>query len=69
MTDDWNSKVDVLKMYVRLHRALDVDDIEDLAEEISLLSAELATKFARDTGTKAGRALGWDKHHLPGPQK
>jgi hypothetical protein len=34
-----------------------------------LLSSELATKFARDTGTKAGRALGWDKHHLPGPQK
>ena len=61
MSDAWDCKVDVLDMYVRLHHALDVDDLDDLAQEISTVTRDLALKFKADTGITVGKALGWDK--------
>ena len=63
MSDNWDCKVDVLDMYVRLHYALDVDDLDDLAQEISNVTRDLALKFKSDTGITVGKALGWDKLH------
>ena len=51
------SKVDVLDMYVRLHCALNVDEIEDLAQEVSNIYRDLAIKFREDTGITVGEAL------------
>jgi len=57
MADEWNSRVDVLYVYERLHNALDCDD---LARKISEMSSAMAHKFTVDTGVTAGVALGWD---------
>jgi len=72
MADEWNSRVDVLYVYERLHDALsrlaqEVDvldtsslDCDDLARQISDMSSEMAHKFKVDTGVTVGVALGWD---------
>ena len=57
MADEWNSRVDVLYVYERLHDALDCDD---LARQISDMSSEMAHNFTVDTGVTVGVALGWD---------
>jgi hypothetical protein len=57
MADEWNSRVDVLYVYERLHDALDCDD---LARKISDLSSEMAHNFKAKTGVTVGVALGWD---------
>jgi len=55
---DYESKVCVAYIYQRLHDALDSDN---LAQEISNLYSELAHNFEKDTGTKIGVALKWNK--------
>ena len=47
------SLVEVLYMYRRVHAALDSDD---LAQAVSNIQGDLATKFYQDTGTKIGPA-------------
>tara|TARA_R110001606_G_scaffold398683_1_gene578354 strand:+ start:53 stop:256 length:204 start_codon:yes stop_codon:yes gene_type:complete len=54
----YNSRVDVLYIYKRLHEALDGDDI---AQDISNLYSEMARNFKVDTGITVGKALGWDR--------
>ena len=47
------SLIEVVHVYRRIHAALDSDD---LAQAVSNLHNELATKFYQDTGTKIGPA-------------
>ena len=47
------SLIDVIQVYRRVHEALDSDD---LAQAVSNLHNDLATKFYQDTGTKIGPA-------------
>ena len=56
--DDVDSQVYVKYIYIRLHDALDSDD---LAREISRLYDDMAHTFYEDTGEKIGDALGWNK--------
>ena len=58
---DAESTVDTLEMYVQIHEALDSPSGDEMASLLSRLSAYLATKYHKDTGTKVGPALGWDK--------
>ena len=67
MSKQVESTVDTLEMYVRIHEALDSpsDDVI-LASLLSRLLDDLATKYHKDTGTKVGPALGWDKPYKRG---
>ena len=56
MSNQWNSRVDVLYINERLHDAL---DSANLAQEISDLKSELAHNFKVDAGITVGEALGW----------
>ena len=47
------SLIEVLQVYRRIHAALDSDD---LAQAVSNIQGDLATKFYQDTGHKIGPA-------------
>lgn len=66
MSKQVESTVDTLEMYVRIHEALDSPSGDEMASLLSRLSDYLATKYHKDTGTKVGPALGWDKPYKRG---